>query len=94
MNLQTQILNIRIDSGTKNKAKKIAEEIGLDLSSAIKLFLNKMIQTNSIPFEINTGKGRMNNPKYIKSLKKDIEWTKKYGKRYSSTKELLKDLNS
>lgn len=49
-------INIRIDTGTKNKAQEILGELGLDLSSAIKIFLNKVILTESIPFELNIKK--------------------------------------
>lgn len=89
----TTTLNIRIDSLTKNKAQKIVEEMGLDLSSAVKLFLNKVIMTESIPFDVNT-KGRMNDPKFIKQIKKEIEWASKHGKKFSSAKELFDDILS
>lgn len=89
--MNTQTLNVRIDKDIKSEAQKVASTMGLDLSSAVKLFLNKMVMTKSIPFDVNTN-GRMNDPKFIKSLKKDVEWTMKHGKRYSSAKEMLDDI--
>ena len=50
-------INIRIDKKTKNQAKKTFEELGLDLSSGVKLFLHTVINTGSIPFEIKTKNG-------------------------------------
>ena len=89
--MNTQTLNVRINKSTKDQAQKIVEKMGLDLSSAVKLFLNKVVMTKSIPFEVNT-KGRMNDPKFIQQLKKDVEWSSKYGKKYSSAKEMFDDI--
>ena len=89
--MNTQTLNVRINKSTKDQAQKIVEKMGLDLSSAVKLFLNKVVMTKSIPFEVNT-KGRMNDPKFSQQLKKDVEWSSKYGKKYSSAKEMFDDI--
>lgn len=43
-------LNIRIDEKLKNNASVILEHMGLDLSSAIKMFLNQVVVKRSIPF--------------------------------------------
>ncbi len=90
--MATQTLNVRIDKTTKAQAQKVLGKIGLDLSSAVKIFLTKVVTTESIPFDINTKKGRMNDPKYVAELKKELDWAKKYGKRYSSTKEMFDDI--
>lgn len=89
--MNTSMLNVRINKDIKSEAQKVASTMGLDLSSAVKLFLNKMVMTKSIPFDVNTN-GRMNDPKFIRSLKKDVELTIKHGKRYSSAKEMLDDI--
>ena len=89
--MNTQTLNVRINKNTKLQAQKIVEKLGLDLSSAVKLFLNKVIMTESIPFEVST-KGKMNDPKFIKMIQKDTDWAIKHGKRYSSAKEMIDDI--
>lgn len=89
--MNTQTLNVRINKSTKQQAQKIVEKMGLDLSSAVKLFLNKVIVTESIPFDVNT-RGRMNDPKFIKMIQKDTDWALKNGKRYSSAKEMFDDI--
>ena len=85
-------INIRIDKATKAKAQEIVEDFGLDISAAIKAFLRKVVQTSSIPFSFE-GKGRMNNPKYVAELKKEVEWAFKHGKRYSSYAEMVADID-
>jgi DNA-damage-inducible protein J len=89
--MNTQTLNVRINKDTKKQAQKVFEEMGLDISSAIKLFLNKVIATESIPFAINI-KGSMNNPKFIKMIQEETDWALKNGKKYSSVKEMFDDI--
>lgn len=43
-------LNIRIDEKLKNNAADVLGHMGLDLSSAIKMFLNQVIVKRGIPF--------------------------------------------
>jgi len=52
-------LQIRIDSQTKDQAQKVLAEMGLDMSSAIKLFLRNIIITESIPLELRSEKGML-----------------------------------
>ena len=41
-------IQIRIDSKTKNAAKKTLEGVGLDMSSAVKLFLTNVINRKGV----------------------------------------------
>lgn len=50
-------VQIRIDEKTKKSAKKILDEVGLDMSSAIKLYFNQITIRQGIPFQILTGDG-------------------------------------
>jgi len=45
-------LNIRTDSEVKNAAEKIFEELGLNMSSAVNIFLRQTIRENGIPFAL------------------------------------------
>lgn len=50
------LITVRIDPKTKKVAQKILKRLGLDLSSAIKIFLEQVVLTESIPFQIATHK--------------------------------------
>jgi len=52
-------LQIRIDSETKSQAQKVFSDMGIDMSSAIKLFLRNVIITESIPLELRSEKGML-----------------------------------
>ncbi len=45
-------IQVRIDAKTKKEAKKILDSLGIDMSSAIKIFFRQVINTRNLPFEI------------------------------------------
>lgn len=45
------LLQIRIDPFLKNQANAVLDEIGLDISTAVRMFLKKVVTTGSIPFD-------------------------------------------
>lgn len=48
----TTNLNIRTDKDIKDKADKIFSELGLNMTTAINIFLRSTIRNNGIPFEL------------------------------------------
>ncbi len=45
-------LTIRVDSEIKQQVQSILSDIGLDMTSAINVYLRKIIQHEGIPFEL------------------------------------------
>lgn len=45
-------MNIRTTSAVKKKAMKIYESLGVDLTTAVNVFLRKSIEQNGFPFEV------------------------------------------
>ncbi len=52
-----QTIQIRIDKKTKDAAKQTLQEMGLDMSTAIKLFLTNVVNSKSIPLDLRTENG-------------------------------------
>lgn len=50
-------IQIRIDEKTKKTAKKIFDDLGIDLSTGIKLYLKQVIIVKGIPFKLITENG-------------------------------------
>ena len=50
-------INIRTDEKLKKNAGKVLKNMGLDMSTGIKLFLHQVVLTNRIPFPIVTENG-------------------------------------
>lgn len=55
--METTNLNIRTDKDVKIAAEKIFDELGLNMTTAINIFLRQTIRENGIPFEL-----RLNTP--------------------------------
>jgi addiction module RelB/DinJ family antitoxin len=86
-------IQIRIDSKTKAKAQATLKKLGLDISSAAKLFFNHVIKTKAIPFSIRTVNGFT--PEYEAELVAELQAMKRgEGKRFKTVEALMKDLNS
>lgn len=45
-------LNVRVDENIKNAVDKILNELGLNMSTAINIYLRQIVRENGIPFEI------------------------------------------
>ncbi len=43
---------VRVDDDLKKEATAIFNELGLDMTTAVKLFLKQCVLTRSIPFEV------------------------------------------
>jgi DNA-damage-inducible protein J len=81
-------VNVRIEEKTKKAASKALKEMGLDLSSGIKLFLNQVAVEKSLPFRPTTSVPRVSRAR----LDAEFEDAIKNGKRYTSAKEMFDDL--
>ena len=89
------VVNVRVDAHTKKRAQKTFENMGIDLSSGINLFLHTVVATQSIPFEVRTEDGySLKREKEILRNIKEYSQEKKKGKTrsYTSTKEMMKDV--
>ena len=80
--------NISLDPELKEKAIKLFSNFGLDLSTAITLFLSQSVREEKIPFEIRM---TIPNQETIEALKeKEAMKDKKKYKRYDSFEEIIK----
>ena len=50
--METTNLNIRIDREIKDQAEKIFNELGLNMTTAVNMFLRTVIREHGIPFEL------------------------------------------
>ncbi|MCL2499715.1 MAG: type II toxin-antitoxin system RelB/DinJ family antitoxin [Defluviitaleaceae bacterium] len=48
--MATTTINVRTDATLKTQAQQVFESIGLDLSTAVNLFLRQTVKTNDLPF--------------------------------------------
>ncbi len=85
-------LNIKIDKKLKDSAGKTLKNMGLDISSGVKMFLCQVVNTKSIPFEPKMHYAMT--PEQERWVRRQIADTKKNSKTYKSIEELHKNILS
>lgn len=83
--------NISIDPKLKEAAMTLFSEFGLDLSTAITLFLQQSVREQKIPFEIRLEVPNKETREALAELEEMKNDKEKY-KRYSSFKDILEEL--
>lgn len=67
------VLQVRVDNDLKNQASAIFEEMGLDLSTAVRMFLKKSVAVKGIPFETTIDESSLEMGRIVKRLQKHSE---------------------
>ena len=83
-------IQIRVDKEVKRKADRTFKKMGLDMSSGVKLFLHRVIQSGSIPFTLRTANGFT--PEQERQILRDSREAMLHGKSYTSIEELHADI--
>lgn len=89
--MATTNINVRVDSALKQEAEALFNDLGLNMSSAITMFLRSAINHDGIPFEV---KRPAPNAETKAALDEYKEMKKNPGnyKRYESFDELLDEV--
>ena len=82
---------VRIDTKTKKQASKILDNLGLDMSTAVRIFFKQIVNFGTFPLEIRDENGFRTEKSF--ELKQSIVEAEKNKKTFSSAKSLLKDLS-
>lgn len=80
-------ITIRVEDKVKKEAGDIFKEVGMDMSTAINVYLKQVIRSKGIPFNIST---EIPNATTLKAIK-DAE--KGEMASFSSIDDLMEDLN-
>ena len=86
-------LTIKLDNETKKEFNEFCEEIGINMTTAINMFIKKVVREQRIPFDLSLNKKP--NIETLQALQEseDILNGIKKVKSYNSVDELFKDLN-
>ena len=82
-------IQIRIDAETKKETKKILDKLGIDISSAVKLFFRQIINAKNLPFELRGENGLT--LRKAELLREAIISAKNSTKTFKNGSALLKD---
>ena len=67
------VLQIRIDDELKNQAVAVFDDLGLDISTAIRMFLKKSVQEKGLPFEATLDQTSIRLGRLVRELQKHSE---------------------
>lgn len=82
--------SISIDADVREKALPILNELGLDLSTAVGMFLRQTIRDRGIPFEVTLNVPNADTRAALQEYQDMKEHPEKY-KRYGSFQEALQE---
>ena len=84
-------MSIRMDTELKKQADAMLSDMGLNMTTAMNMFLRQVVRQGRIPFEIATD---IPNAETLAAMKEvdDMISGKIPAKKYTSTDELFKDL--
>ncbi len=80
--------NISIDSDVKAKAQELFSDFGMDLSTAINIFLRQAIRENAIPFAITRDVPNEETKRAIENVREG----KNLSRGFHTVSELMEDL--
>ena len=72
--MTTARISVNIDSEIKQQAQRVLGEIGMDLTTAIELFLRTIVREEKIPFELRTHKSYLEQM-HLEYIREELEKT-------------------
>ena len=90
--MSSSIFQMRLDDELKGEAAAVFEKLGLDLPTAIRMFLKRSILDNGIPFSIPLPKGPYCAERAVEAMKKMSAEARKNGISELSLEEINKEI--
>ena len=88
--MSTTTMTVRMDKEVKTQAQHIFGELGMDMTTAINVFLRQAIRHNGFPFDV-----RISTPnKVTQQVLDDIAPGRNLHGPFSSVSDLMDDLNA
>lgn len=82
---------IRVDESLKKQSAELFSYLGIDMSSAVNMFLRQCVMRGGIPFDVTVPHYK---PEVIEAMEEAKALSKDpHAKRYSSFSEALEDLD-
>ena len=66
-------VNIRVDEDLKKQSEALLAEMGLNMTTAVNMFLRQVVRTGGIPFEITAKKDDFYNPTNQRVLREALD---------------------
>ena len=82
-------MSIRLDSEVKEQAQQVFNNLGMDMTTAINIFLRQAIQYQGLPFDVRLDENR----KLLEGLR-DLNQNRNMSQSFESVSDLMEDLRA
>ena len=82
-------MSIRLDSEVKEQAQQVFSHLGMDMTTAINIFLRQAIQYQGLPFDVKIDENRK-----LLQVVTDVEQNRNMSRSFGSVSDLMEDLRA
>ena len=77
--MATSVMQVRVDDELKAKAAAVYEELGIDLPTAIRMFLKRSVVVNGVPFSMTLPKSEYRAERAVRAIQSLSDTARKNG---------------
>ena len=82
-------MSIRLDSEVKEQAQQVFNSLGMDMTTAINIFLRQAIQYQGLPFDV-----RLDESRKLVDVLADLDQNRNMSQSFVSVSDLMEDLRA
>ena len=82
-------MSIRLDSEVKEQAQQVFNSLGMDMTTAINIFLRQAIQSQGLPFDV-----RLDENRKLLEVLTDLDQNRNMSQSFESVSDLMEDLRA
>ncbi|CKI45310.1 addiction module antitoxin%2C RelB/DinJ family [Streptococcus pneumoniae] len=82
-------MSIRLDSEVKEQAQQVFSNLGMDMTTAINIFLRQAIQYQELPFDV-----RLDENRKLLQVLTDLDQNRNMSQSFESVSDLMEDLRA
>ena len=82
-------MSIRLDSEVKEQAQQVFNNLGMDMTTAINIFLRQAIQYQGLPFDV-----RLDENRKLLQVLTDLDQNRNMSQSLESVSDLMEDLRA
>lgn len=82
-------MSIRLDSEVKEQAQQVFNNLGMDMTTAINIFLRQAIQYQGLPFDV-----RLDENRKLLQVLTDLDQNRNMSQSFESVPDLMEDLRA
>ena len=92
--MATSLLQVRVEDSLKDEAAQVFEKLGIDTSTAVRMFLKRVIMENGIPFRMTLPKTPYNADRGYRAMLEISDASEKNGVSDMSLDEINAEIET